>query len=114
MKRLWIVLLLTAIGLSAVSCGKEHDFVGVWRATETKNNILIIHQFTFRKDKTAMYCLEIPVWFQTECVGGDFIVTEKGQAQAFIGNTNQCYTFTKQNKELFCTELNLHFGLSYK
>lgn len=109
-----ITLTLTVAALS-VSCGKEHEFTGVWRATQTKNNTLFVHQFTFRKDKTAMYCIEMPYLFQTDCIGGSFEVTEKGQAVALIGEKSpRSFTFTKNKKEIYCKELDMYFGLAYK
>lgn len=99
----------------AVSCDKEHEFVGVWRATQTKNQQFFIHQFTFRKDHTATYCIEMPYLFQTECIEGAFEVAEKGQAVAWMGEkTPRSFTFTKNKKEIYCTELDMAFGFAYK
>lgn len=117
-KRLSLVFLAAAMALTAalsVSCDKEHEFVGVWRATQTKNQQLFVHQFTFRKDHTAMYCIEMPYLLQTDCIGGSFEVTEKGLAVASIGEKSpRTFTFTKNKKEIYCAELDMTFGLAYK
>ncbi len=115
MKRLGgIFLIVTA--MLAVSCGKEQEFVGVWQATDTRTGYLLVHQFTFRKDNSVGYCIEMPLQGRTECVkdGGTFTVAEKGQAVVLIGKPETQFTFTKQNRDLYCKELDLHFGLSYK
>ena len=113
MKR-WGYIILLVITMLAGSCSKEQEFVGVWQATDTRTGYLLVHQFTFRKDNSADYCVEMPWQGVTECVKGTYTVTEKGQAVALIGNTEARFTFTKQNKDLYCKELDLHFGFSYK
>lgn len=114
MKRWGGILLLVMALLTAVSCSKEQEFVGVWQATDTRTGYMLVHQFTFRKDNSVDYCVEMPLQGLTECVKGTFTVAEKGEAVALIGNTEAKFTFTKQNKDLYCKELDLHFGFYYK
>ncbi len=115
MKRLGGIFLIV-IAMLAVSCGKEQEFVGVWQATDTRTGTPLIHQFTFRKDNSVDYCMNWLLMSVTECVkgGGTFTVAEKGQAVVLIGKPEAQFTFTKQNRDLYCKELDLHFGLSYK
>lgn len=108
-----ITLTLTVAALS-VSCSKEHEFVGVWQATKMQNNYWVIHQFTFKKDGSALYCASIPAIFQDICVRGSFAATDDGKAQACIGNDNQIFNFSKKKKDLYCPELDLHFSLMYR
>ena len=114
MKRLGYIVLLV-ITMLAGSCSKEQEFVGVWQATDTRSGYLLVRQFTFHKDNSVDYCVDYMLQGLTECVkDGTFTVTEKGQAVAVIGNTAARFTFTKQNRDLYCKELDLYFSLYYK
>ena len=113
MKRLGYIILLV-ITMLAGSCSKEQEFVGVWQASDTRSGYLLIRQFSFRKDNSVDYCINYVLQGETVCVKGTFTVEGKGQAVALIGNTEARFTFTKQNRDLYCKELDLHFGFSYK
>lgn len=110
-----LTIVMTLLAALSVSCDKEYEFVGVWQATQTIDKQFFIHQFTFRKDHSAMYCIEMPYLYQTECAGGSFEVTEKGHAVAWIGEKSpRAFTFTKNKKEIYCAELDMAFGFAYK